>query len=96
MMTFRKFGKGQYGGLDAFSPSMRGTLSSVRGAIMRMGLAGVGRNLATYRHIDSETISGGRRLSRYAVRMGKSGTVYMQVTWTADGHAEQVGSLYGE
>jgi hypothetical protein len=96
MMSLRRFGKGQYGDLTAFAPSMRGTLSSVRGALMRMGLGGMGKNIRTYAHIDSETLPDGRRLSRYAVRLGEHGTLYAQVTWTADGLAEQFSTLYGE
>lgn len=96
MMTFRRFGRGQYGDLEAFAPSMRGTLSSVRGGLTRMGFASLGKNIGTYRHLDSETLSGGRRLSRYALRVGKTGTSYLQVTWTPDGRAEQITGLYGE
>lgn len=96
MMTFRQFGKGQYKNLDVFAPAMKGTMASFRGALSRMGYGNVGKNLKTYRHLDSEAISGGRRLSRYALRLGETGTLYLQVTWTADGHAEGLSDLYAE
>ncbi|MGV3614296.1 MAG: serine hydrolase domain-containing protein [Fimbriimonas sp.] len=96
MMALRRFGKGQYGDLTAFAPSMRGTLSSVRGALLRMGLGSMGKSVRTYRHLDSETLPDGRRISRYAVRVGENGTVYAQATWTAEGQAEQFATLYGE
>jgi CubicO group peptidase (beta-lactamase class C family) len=96
MLTLRHFSRGQYQDLDVFTAPMRGTLSSVRGAMMRMGLASVSKNLGTYRHIDSETMPDGRRLSRYAFRIGKTVTSYIQITWTPDGHADQFTGLYGE
>lgn len=95
-MNLRKFGRGQYTNLDAFAPNMKGTLSSVRGAMSRMGLGAVGKSLETYRHIDSEDLGEGRTLSRYefVVKGGVLG--YMQVTWSKDGKAEQFGQIYAE
>ncbi len=96
MMSLRRFGRGQYQNLDAFAPSMRSSLSSVRGALLRLGLGSLGRNVTTYRHLDSEALPDGRRIGRYAVRLGKQGTAYAQVTWARDGLAEQFDVLYSE
>jgi CubicO group peptidase (beta-lactamase class C family) len=96
MMTLRAFGRNQFGKLDVFAPSMRGTLTSVRGAMTKLGLGAMGKEVKTYRHIDSETLSDGRRLGRYAVRVGESATVYVQLTWSRDGKVERLDTLYGQ
>lgn len=95
-MTLRAFGRGQYQNLDVFAPNMKGTLSSIRGALTRMGLGSAGKLLVTYRHIDSENLSDGRTLSRYDLVLKDNVHAFTQVTWSKEGKVEGFATLYGE
>lgn len=82
---------------SAFSPKMQGTLSSLRGAMMRGNLGGMVKDLRTFRHIESETLPDGNRLSRYAFLFGKENRVrYMEITWTKDNLVEDISGVYAE
>lgn len=96
MMTLRKFAKNNFKELEIFTPSARGQLSSFRGAMERLGYAAIGKDLKTYRHLDSENLADGRRLSRYALRVGEAATLFVQVTWSKEGLANNVGTLYSQ